>query len=49
MPLPSASPHRSAATVSRVTDHVYPDIDPTVRFAAEASTYAQLEYLEAAR
>ncbi|MEX0158683.1 MULTISPECIES: MBL fold metallo-hydrolase [unclassified Microbacterium] len=31
--------------VARVTDIVYPQIDPAIRFAAEASTAAQLEYL----
>ncbi|MGX1703104.1 MBL fold metallo-hydrolase [Microbacterium sp. NPDC055357] len=32
-------------TVSAVTDRVYPQIAPDVRFAAEASTFAQLAYL----
>lgn len=31
--------------VARVSDIVYPQIDPDIRFAAEASTAAQLEYL----
>lgn len=31
--------------VAAVVDRVYTDIDPAVRFAAEASTRAQLEYL----
>lgn len=34
-----------ADTVARVTDAVYPDVDPAIRFAAEASTRAQLHYL----
>ena len=33
------------ATTEAVTDDVYHDIDPSVRFAAEASVRAQLEYL----
>jgi glyoxylase-like metal-dependent hydrolase (beta-lactamase superfamily II) len=33
------------ATVSQVTDTVYPDVDPAVRFAAELSVQAQLDYL----
>lgn len=33
------------ATVHQVTDVVYPDVDPAVRFAAEHSVQAQLEYL----
>lgn len=33
------------ATVTAVTDRVYPAIDEQVRFAAEASTLAQLAYL----
>ena len=33
------------ATVGAVTDHVYADVDPAVRFAAESSVAAQLEYL----
>jgi glyoxylase-like metal-dependent hydrolase (beta-lactamase superfamily II) len=33
------------ATVHQVTDAVYPDIDPAVRFAAEWSVQSQLEYL----
>lgn len=37
------------ATVAAVVDAVYPGIDPSIRFAAEASTRAQLEYLAAAR
>ena len=40
------APSRDPQTVSRVTDAVYPDVDPATRFAAEASTAAQLEYLE---
>ena len=35
----------SERTVQQVTDAVYPDIDPAVRFAAELSVQAQLEYL----
>lgn len=34
-----------AATVARVADVVYPRVDPGIRFAAEASTRAQLQYL----
>ncbi|MFB8388068.1 MBL fold metallo-hydrolase [Microbacterium sp. NPDC055910] len=34
-----------AETVAAVTDRVYPQIAPEVRFAAEASTVAQLAYL----
>jgi glyoxylase-like metal-dependent hydrolase (beta-lactamase superfamily II) len=34
-----------ADTADAVVDAVYTDIDPAVRFAAEASTRAQLEYL----
>ena len=34
-----------AATVGEVTDAVYTDIDPSVRFAAEHSVAAQLAYL----
>lgn len=34
------------ATVEEVTDLVYADTDPAIRFAAEASMRAQLEYLE---
>ena len=37
---------RDPEVVSRVTDAVYPAIAASVRFAAEASTAAQLEYLE---
>lgn len=33
------------ASVTAVTDAVYPDVDPAVRFAAEASVATQLEYL----
>ena len=33
------------ASVAAVTDLVYDDIDPSVRFAAEYSVAAQLEYL----
>lgn len=36
------------ASVSAVTDAVYTDIDPSVRFAAEHSVAAQLDYLRAA-
>lgn len=36
---------RDAGVVTRVTDIVYPQIDADIRFAAEASTAAQLEYL----
>ena len=32
-------------TIARVTDLVYPDVDPSIRYAAEASTAAQLAYL----
>ena len=35
------------ASVAAVTDLVYDDIDPSVRFAAEYSVAAQLEYLRA--
>lgn len=35
------------ATVHQVTDAVYPDVDPAVRFAAEHSVRAQLDYLRA--
>jgi len=35
------------ATVEQVTDLVYADADPAVRFAAEASVRAQLDYLRA--
>jgi glyoxylase-like metal-dependent hydrolase (beta-lactamase superfamily II) len=35
----------SSATVARVADLVYGDVDPGVRRAAEASVAAQLEYL----
>ena len=35
------------ATVQQVTDAVYADIDPAVRFAAEQSVQSQLEYLRA--
>lgn len=35
------------ATVQQVADVVYPDVDPAVRFAAEQSVQAQLEYLRA--
>ncbi|MET0888269.1 MAG: MBL fold metallo-hydrolase [Mycetocola sp.] len=38
-------PSGDPALVSIVADVVYPNIDPAVRFAAEASTRAQLEYL----
>ncbi|MHA6669575.1 MBL fold metallo-hydrolase [Homoserinimonas sp. A447] len=33
------------AAVTQVADVVYPDIDPAVRFAAELSVQAQLDYL----
>lgn len=36
------------ATTAAVTDAVYPGVDPAVRFAAEYSVSAQLEYLGAA-
>jgi glyoxylase-like metal-dependent hydrolase (beta-lactamase superfamily II) len=35
------------ADVAAVTDRVYPDVDPKIRFAADASMAAQLEYLRA--
>lgn len=35
----------SDATASTITDLVYPDVSPDVRFAAEYSVEAQLEYL----
>jgi hypothetical protein len=35
----------AGATVAAVTDLVYADIDPTVRFAAEHSVAAQLAFL----
>lgn len=38
----------AGATVAAVTDAVYTDIDPSVRFAAEHSVAAQLEYLRSA-
>jgi len=38
-------PSRDAGVIARVTDMVYPHVDPGVRFAAEASVSAQLEYL----
>ena len=34
-----------ATTPEAVVDAVYPEVDPAVRFAAEASTRAQLDYL----
>jgi hypothetical protein len=34
-----------AGTPSAIVDVVYPDIDPAIRFAAEASAGAQLDYL----
>lgn len=37
------------ATVQQVTDAVYPHIDPAVRFAAEQSVQAQLDYLRSGR
>ncbi|QSZ49226.1 MBL fold metallo-hydrolase [Arthrobacter sp. D5-1] len=33
------------ASISAVTDAVYPDVDPSVRWAAETSVAAQLDYL----
>ncbi len=33
------------ATVPQVTDAVYPEVDQRIRFAAEQSVFAQLEYL----
>ncbi|MCR2808652.1 MULTISPECIES: MBL fold metallo-hydrolase [unclassified Microbacterium] len=42
---PSSDPE----VVTRVTDFVYPHTHPGVRFAAEASTYAQLAFLETER
>jgi hypothetical protein len=33
------------ATIAQVTDVVYADVDPSVRWAAETSVAAQLEYL----
>jgi glyoxylase-like metal-dependent hydrolase (beta-lactamase superfamily II) len=38
-------PSRDASVIARVTDMVYPHVGPSVRFAAEASVSAQLEYL----
>jgi glyoxylase-like metal-dependent hydrolase (beta-lactamase superfamily II) len=38
-------PSRNPWLVSKVTDVVYPGLDPALRFAAEASTAAHLEYL----
>jgi glyoxylase-like metal-dependent hydrolase (beta-lactamase superfamily II) len=38
-------PSRDPAVIARVTDLVYRNISSSVRFAAEASTAAQLEYL----
>lgn len=38
----------SDASVQQVTDTVYADIDPSVRFAAEHSVAAQLDYLRGA-
>ncbi|MGC5076309.1 MBL fold metallo-hydrolase [Agrococcus sp. DT81.2] len=37
----------AAARVAEVTDRVYPDVDESIRFAAEASMAAQLAYLAA--
>jgi hypothetical protein len=34
-----------ADTPSAIVDVVYPDIDPKIRFAAEASARAQLDFL----
>lgn len=42
-------PSGDPAVVHAVVDAVYSDIDPAVRFAAEASVRAQLEYLAAGR
>ncbi|WP_426322149.1 MBL fold metallo-hydrolase [Microbacterium sp. E-13] len=42
-----AAPADDPALVDVVVDHVYGEIDPEVRFAAVASTRAQLEYLAA--
>lgn len=39
------APSDDPEVVAAVVDVVYADIDPSVRFAAEASTRAQLEYL----
>ena len=36
---------RDKGVIARITDLVYPHVDPGVRFAAEASVSAQLEYL----
>ena len=35
------------ATVPQVTDSVYPQVDPRIRFAAEQSVQSQLDYLRA--
>ncbi|WP_458109567.1 MBL fold metallo-hydrolase [Arthrobacter sp. R3-55] len=35
----------SDAAIAEVTDAVYPDVDPSVRWAAETSVAAQLDYL----
>lgn len=35
----------SAGQVTQVTDAVYPEVDPRIRFAAEQSVQAQLDYL----
>lgn len=37
------------ATVTQVADAVYPKVDARIRFAAEQSVHAQLEYLREAR
>ncbi|GAA3199139.1 MBL fold metallo-hydrolase [Microbacterium terregens] len=42
-------PTSDADVVTQVTDFVYPHTHPGVRFAAEASTYAQLAFLETER
>ncbi len=42
-----AAPADDPALVDAVVDHVYGEIDPAVRFAAVASTRAQLQYLAA--
>jgi len=43
------APSRDEEVVKRVTDAVYPNTHASVRFAAEASTYAQLAYLTSER
>lgn len=44
-----ADPSGDPSVVAAVVEAVYPDVDPAVRFAAEASVRAQLEYLAAGR